>query len=191
VTFDGVAAPVLYAGANQINTVTPSSLSGQTTTHICVTVNGAPANCMDAPVQPANPAIFLAGSAGLVSFAAAVNQDGTINSESNPAPVGSVVSIFATGLGPLTPAPPDGSVIEPPLPSLALDVQVYTGVPQVLFNTIQFSRVNVLYRGPAPFEIEGLTQINIQVPASPFLYLFVNSETLITTLAGVALWVGP
>jgi uncharacterized protein (TIGR03437 family) len=191
VTFDGIPAPLLYVGANQINTVTPSALTGKTITNICVTANQAPASCMDAPVQPASPAIFVTGSSGPFLYAAALNQDGTINSESNPAPVGSVVSIFATGLGGLTPAPPDGSVIEPPLPSMALAVQVDTASAPPYqtkpTDTIYLSAVKVLYCGPAPFEIEGLTQINFQVPASPTIYLFATSRTLV----GVTLWVRP
>ena len=190
-TFDGVPAPLLYAGAAQINTVTPSALSGKETTQICAIVNGVSTNCMDAPVQPANPAVFLADvSQG--NLAAALNQDGTINSQANPAPVGSVVSIFATGLGALIHAIPDGSVTGLPVSPLAAGVEVFTALPQAKpTNTIRFSQVPVLYAGPAPFEIEGLTQINIQVPASPDLYVFVNAKTLITTLTGVSVWVTP
>lgn len=102
-----------------------------------------------------------------------------------------MASIFATGLGALTPAPPDGSVIGFPLPSLAFDVGALTAVPPPFPapGTFSLASVNVLYAGPGPFEIEGLTQINIQVPPSPSLYLLVNSEPVITTLTGVTLWV--
>jgi uncharacterized protein (TIGR03437 family) len=149
---------------------------------------------MDAPVQLANPAIFLGEASGDGSFAAAVNQDGTINSKLNPAPVGSVVSIFATGLGALINAPPDGSVIGLPPPSLAVDVQVLTETSPLIKPPLQFATVKILYAGPAPNEIEGLTQINIEVPASPRLYLFVAPKTsgrVITTTDSVTFWVGP
>jgi uncharacterized protein (TIGR03437 family) len=50
----------------------------------------------------------------------ALNQDGSINSDSNPAKVGSVVSIFATGRGSLLPAPADGAILDAPLPTQTL-----------------------------------------------------------------------
>jgi hypothetical protein len=76
-----------------------------------------------------------------------------------------------------------------------LNFAVFATVPQIYpSNTPQFAAVKISDAGPAPFEIEGLTQINLEVPASPSLYLFVTSETagaaLITTLGGVGLWVG-
>jgi len=123
VTFDGIPSPVFYVSAAQINAVTPRSLDGKTTTRVCLLVNGAVTNCIDAPVQRAAPAIFLNGKT-----AAALNQDGTINSQSNPAPVGSIVSIFATGIGTMTPAPPDGAIVGLPLPVQNLQVRMSTVV---------------------------------------------------------------
>jgi uncharacterized protein (TIGR03437 family) len=49
-------------------------------------------------------------------YAIAFNQDGTPNTSANPAQPGSTVKVFATGLGPLTPALPDGAIVLPPLP---------------------------------------------------------------------------
>jgi len=185
VTFDGVAAPLLYVSATQINAVTPLELSGKTTTHVCAIVSGTSTNCMDAPVQPATPAIFLSGG-----YAAALNQDGTINSQSNPAPAGSVVSIFATGLGAITPAPPDGSVIGSPLPLQDLQMSVLAGRVNPTSNTLVLGNVNVLYAGPAPSEIEGLSQINFQIPQTGgSIYLEVASGTFSsTTSAAVEIW---
>src|ERR1039458_8689466 len=40
VTFDGMGAPLLYAGANQINAIVPFRVAGKTGTQIVVTVNG-------------------------------------------------------------------------------------------------------------------------------------------------------
>ena len=100
-----MAAPLLYVSATQINLVTPRALQGKTTTQVCTTANHAPTNCLGVPVQPVTPEIFL--SSGL--YAAALNEDGTINSAGNPAPVGSIVSVFATGLGAITTLP-DGAI---------------------------------------------------------------------------------
>jgi uncharacterized protein (TIGR03437 family) len=46
-------------------------------------------------VDPAAPQVFRHPDGS----AAAINQDGTVNSQSNPAKAGSFVSIWATGLG--------------------------------------------------------------------------------------------
>jgi uncharacterized protein (TIGR03437 family) len=72
------------------------------------------------------------------------NQDGSINGPDNPASIGQVVSIYATGYGPLN---PDGSA----------PVQVYFGdVP-----------AQVLYSAPVA-GIPGLWLINTMVPAGLF-----------------------
>lgn len=182
VTFDGIAAPLLYVSAGQINAVTPQDLSGKTTSHVCASVNGVPTNCMDAPVQPAAPGIFLSGG-----YAAALNQDGTINSPVNPAPAGSIVSIFATGLGTITPAPPDGSLIGTPLPSQDLQVAMSSvlGVNQQE-NAYVFGGVDVLYAGPAPDEIAGLNQINFRVPQTEGGVLVLVSSA--ATAIGATVW---
>jgi uncharacterized protein (TIGR03437 family) len=187
VTFDSVAAPLFFVSSGQINAVTPRELTGKTTTHICVTVNGMSTNCMDAPVQPATPGIFLSGG-----YAAAVNQDGTINSQTNPAAAGSIVSIFATGLGAITPALPDGSVIGLPLPSQDLQISMLTvlGINQQE-NSYVYGGMNVLYAGPAPYEIEGLSQINFQVPqtgASLFVVVSLPGVVGTTTAGGATIW---
>jgi uncharacterized protein (TIGR03437 family) len=190
VTFDGVLAPLLYVSAGQINAVTPLELEGRKTTHVCASVNGMATNCMDVPVQEATPGIFLSGG-----YAAALNQDGTINSQTNPAPVGSVVSIFATGLGTITPPLPDGSVIGLPLPSQSAQIAMSSllGVND-LENAYVYGGVSVLYAGPAPYEIEGLSQINFQVPQTgATVFIAVSSAGLpgtstATTTIGAPIW---
>lgn len=189
VTFDGVAAPVFYVSSGQINAVTPRGLQGQTTTHVCVVVNNMPTNCIDAPVQPAAPAIFLSAAALQTggSQAAALNQDGTINSQSNPAPAGSIVSIFATGLGTITPVPPDGGVIGLPLPAQDLQVNILELLGVEDFTNLPvWGGVAVLYAGPAPYEIEGLSQVNLRLPAES-RSIYITSGGLLSA-RGVTIW---
>jgi uncharacterized protein (TIGR03437 family) len=161
VTFDGAAAPLVYVSGSQINLVTPGALRGKTTTHVCVTVNNVLNNCLDLPVQPVTPEIFL------FSFlqAAALNQDGTINSATNPAPVGSIVSVFATGLGAIT-ALPDGAVT--PWPASQYSGVQMQATAYLSESTQETVPVNIIYAGPAPLEIEGLAQINFVIPAINF-----------------------
>lgn len=83
-TFDGAPAPLLYASDRQINTIVPFEAAG--VLKVCVRVSGNPTNCMDARIRAASPGIFTLpitpGMQGM--FAAAVNEDGTVNSEGNP-----------------------------------------------------------------------------------------------------------
>jgi uncharacterized protein (TIGR03437 family) len=65
-----------------------------------------------ASVIPASPGIFTLDGSGY-GQAAALNQDGTVNSAGNPAAqgsVGSFCSFFLTGGGAMTAVPADGSI---------------------------------------------------------------------------------
>ena len=89
-----------------------------------------------------------------------MNQDGTVNSLSNPAKLGSVVSIWATGVGlfgPLT----DGLV--------AAAVQDYECC------SVYFSGkfAEVLYAGAAPGSVAGVFRIDFRVPPD----LTIDGET--------------
>jgi uncharacterized protein (TIGR03437 family) len=178
ITFDGVAAPLLYASNSQVNLVAPAALSGKSTTQICAVLNGAVANCLNAAVAAAAPAMFSSGLFNGLMYAAAVNQDSTINSEQNPAPAGSVISLYVTGLGATTPTLPDGSITPVPLASQNLQVTVTYTLNELRTNMPHPLPAQVLYAGPAPLEIEGLGQVNVVAPGGPapvFLQLLVIS----------------
>jgi uncharacterized protein (TIGR03437 family) len=171
VTFDGKPAPLLWVQDAQINAVAPWSLTPGRSTQICVAYGGAPASCVTWPVVQVAPAVFTVDGV----YAAAMNQDGTANSADHPAPVGSVVTVWATGLGPITPAQADGTLVGFPLPgNVVLPVQVQSVQP--LFepchpgvgpfcpppNIINF---DVTYAGPAPYQVAGISQINFRAVA--------------------------
>lgn len=89
---------------------------------------------MSTQVVNAMPGLFTTASG--TGQAAAVNEDGTLNSESNPAARGSIVLIYATGQGN---APS----------SVSLKIGQYIA--------------ELLFAGPAP-GFPGLMQINARVP---------------------------
>jgi uncharacterized protein (TIGR03437 family) len=159
VTFDGTPAPLLWVQDAQINLVAPWSLTPGQNTQVCASYNGANTNCLSLPVVQATPAVFMVDA----RYAAALNQDGTLNSADNPAVPGSIVSVFATGLGPITPSQPDGSLIGLPLPANALTFGVEAiedigpSGPQI---DLPFE---VLYAGPAPTLVAGVSQINFRI----------------------------
>jgi uncharacterized protein (TIGR03437 family) len=94
--------------------------------------------------------------------AAALNQDLTLNSADNPAPVGSIVSLFTTGLGPIAPAQTDGALIGLPLPANVLQPTVQAIGPVVPPGGSTLTNLEVIFAGPAPFLVAGVTQINIR-----------------------------
>lgn len=72
---------------------------------------------------PDHPGLFTRNSVA-IGQAAALNQDGTVNSADNPAALGSVISLFLTGAGAMQPEQQDGEVtgLRPPVPRLPLRV---------------------------------------------------------------------
>jgi len=145
----GVAAPVLYAGPDQINVQVPFE---------------ADAGRVDLTLPSENITIQLPITRSLGIFttdgihAAAVNQDGTVNSTANPAPIGSVVTLYGTGAVWLY-GMADGGI---PSAAAALNqeqngfqvLDLPAGIPQ-----------DILYAGAAPGIIDGVFQMNVSVPA--------------------------
>lgn len=175
VTFDGIPAPLLWVQDAQINLVAPWSLTPAQNTRVCVSYNQANTNCLTLPVATATPAVFMADG----RYAIALNEDGTMNSSSNPAALGSIVTVYATGLGSIHPSQPDGSVIGFPLPTnnLTFGVEaIYTiGIP---FGTEFDKPFEVEYAGPAPGLVAGVSQINFRVASFPSygsIYLYMGT----------------
>jgi len=154
VTFDGEPAPLLWVQDSQINVIAPWSLTPGHATEICVNNNGTKTNCQTWPVWPAGPGVFTIDGV----FAVALNQDGTLNSAQNPAQIGSTVTIFATGLGEVTPPPIDGSLIGSSVPLGVLPVSIagdFPGVPALSWPT------TVTYAGPVQGQVAGLSEVRL------------------------------
>jgi uncharacterized protein (TIGR03437 family) len=154
VSFDGQAAPLIYAQSRQINAVAPVELDGRASTSIRVQYNGIAFGPVVVPVTFAAPELFRLHP-GVSTRAAALNQDGTVNSSTNPAPRGSIVSLYATGFGLTTPGCLTGALNPPSAANLRATVSSWAtppGVPQVL------------YAGGAPTLLCGVEQINLRIP---------------------------
>jgi uncharacterized protein (TIGR03437 family) len=192
VTFDGKPAPLLWVQDTQINLVVPWSVAGPTT-EVCATYNNVQTNCLTWPVAEASPAVFTVDG----YYAAALNQDGTLNSATSPAPAHSIVSIFATGLGPIGPPQADGSLVGLPLPVNTLPVQVATYFcPSILGSwppncELTLTVSNAIYAGPAPFLIAGASQINFNsddiAPGGGYLAVETPSGTVSSIYFGIHL----
>ncbi len=173
VLFDGVPAPVLYAGVNQVNAIVPYSVAGKSTVQMQVESEGRQASAFTLAVRSAAPGLFTLSGAG-TGQAAAVNQNGTINGPANPIAAGSIISLYATGEGQTNPPGVTGQLVTNlnalPRPLQDVSVQIQ-GIP-----------ARILYAGSAPFAA-GLMQINIVVPTNVLLGDNVPVELVVGTFA--------
>lgn len=173
VAFPGVTAsgaPLFYVSPTQITFQVPwefqSSASKQT--QLTVTLNGhAVAGVLLSTLPAVAPGVFELNpqhqTAALDASSKPVGPD-------NPAHAGSVVSIYATGLGPVNVAQADG------VPAPADQLVYTTGEPTV---TIGGAQAQVLFSGLVP-GTTGLYQINVAVPNVP-----AGEQALTVTMSNV------
>jgi trimeric autotransporter adhesin len=129
VTFNGIAAPLLYVSPGQINAIVPFALAGQTSVQVVVQRFNQVSATVTLSLQDTSPAIFTAAQNG--SGQGAILQQGsdgqfTFNSSDNPAPKGAALEIFATGAGVWTP-PAQSDVYLSPEPFTTQPVTVMIG----------------------------------------------------------------
>jgi uncharacterized protein (TIGR03437 family) len=140
VLFGSVPAPLLYVSQNQVNAIVPFGIAVGSTVTVTINNNGAVSGSAWLGVVAATPGVFTTqDTSQFYPVAAALNQDGVVNSATNPAAAGSITTIFATGLGAMTAQPVDGVLLpETGLPSLVNSV--------LLGSDTQF--LEILYAGP-------------------------------------------
>jgi uncharacterized protein (TIGR03437 family) len=153
VTIDvnGVASPLLYVGGEQINFQVPFRIAGGAQANI--NFASALSHLSDSrtvPIAASNPTAFLNTATSSPALATctmessaslngllplALNPDGSVNTCLNPAPAGSIVTLFLNGLG-------------------------VTSRPVVTANGMIVVSVSAL-----PDAISGIWRVNIQIPA--------------------------
>jgi uncharacterized protein (TIGR03437 family) len=160
VLFDGVEATLLFVSEGQINAIVPCGVAGKQSVRVQVEFGGAWSNVVSLPVLTAAPSLFTvaasgAGPGAILNFDLANGY--SLNTAANAAARGATVLLFATGMGPTNPACSDGTIVPLtgpfPRPTLAVTVEI-GGRPA----TVQFA-------GGAPGLVNGLTQLNVVVPA--------------------------
>lgn len=160
VLFNTTSAPVLAVTPTEVLVRVPVSLAGVQSVQIAIDNQGLQIAQITAAVAIAAPALF----AGANGQASAVNEDGTLNSPSNPAARGSIVTLFGTGEG-------------------------VTGLPFSV--SIGGYEATILYAGPAG-SYPGMFQINAQLPTgyfSPGTWPVVVDAGTFSTQPGVTLTV--
>ncbi len=153
VLFDGVAAPLIYSYATQVSAVVPYSVKSKTYTEVQIEYQGRLTKKLVLPVAPSMPGLFTLDSSGR-GPAAAINEDGKLNTSANPAARGSIVVFWGTGEGETTPAGVDGLPATTSYPKPVLNVSA----------TVDGLPAKVEYLGAAPYFVAGVFQMNIRIP---------------------------
>lgn len=144
VSFGSTPSPLLYVSSTQINFAVPGSITSSAAMDMKVTVNGVSSAARAIPLtfqtmslfQAAPPATF--NESGFPAQALVLNADGSLNSAQNPAPFGSVISVFLNGVS------PSPAIVSEPL-------QLSTNFGWTVTNIAQAN----------PF----VTQVSLQVPS--------------------------
>jgi uncharacterized protein (TIGR03437 family) len=152
-SFDGTPAPLLYVSTDQINAIAPYSLAGRISTRVRVEKGANWSLPIDLRVVEAAPGIFTVSGTGRGQVSA-VNADLSANSTANPAPKGSVITVFGTGEGQTDPGGQDGRVIATDIRRPVLPVTA----------KVNGKEAEVVYAGSAPAQVSGMFQVNLRIP---------------------------
>jgi len=170
VTVDGVVTPLYYVGApippahpsGQINFVVPMGARtvGNADVEVVRVSTGQVLGATLVPMAQASPGLLICQNpTGTYRGVCVINQDNTINGPSNPAPRGTVISIYATGQGYVPNAPPDGSAPGAVPSPAALTVLINA----VDVNGYGEAGQHIEYSGLQP-QFPSLWQINVLIP---------------------------
>ncbi len=163
ILFNGEPAPLIYVSDGQSSAIVPYDLAGKTSVRVQVEYNGVQSSAVVVPVLSARLGVFTLGENG-AGQAAIINEDGTVNSPSNPAAPGSTVSIYGTGGGLTTPPGADNQTTGPNLIPITASTYVALESDGTDCDEPYFPAA-VTYYGGAPESVPGLVQINAQLPA--------------------------
>ncbi len=173
VLINGTPSALFYVSPGQINVPLPLSLPSGGTVDLQVVrqSTGQIYGGAEIALATASPGLFTSGGTG-TGAVAALNQDNSVNSVTNPVPRGQVVQLFGTGQGAVQNAPADGTASAGLAPT--------TNTPQVLIGSTFVPAANVQYSGLAP-DLVGVWQINVLVPENAItgsdvpIQVFMNS----------------
>ena len=170
VTFDNQPAPLLYVSSTQINVQVPFEVSTRASTVMQLTFNGTVLSTRMFAVVPENPSLFVASTInvssgficnqinevyyGNILMALALNEDGTLNSCTNPAKAGSLVSLFVNGVGTSAQNRATGMLN-------GINPGFVTGTAEVLVGNYSAEVDSINNQAGA---ISGIAQLNVRIP---------------------------
>ena len=139
VLFDGIAAPLLSVKSDKV---------------VCIVPGGFFSDMQLISSMGKANSVRLLREATAISVTAVLNSDGTLNSPQRPATPGSIVTLFAIGMGQTQPPMRDGAIN-------GIESRQYSGVLDIGVNKVQ---AKVVYQGAAPNQVSAVNQINFVVP---------------------------
>jgi uncharacterized protein (TIGR03437 family) len=150
------AVPLFFVAPGQINFQVPSTISdsGNVEVQVVQPSKDQILGAATVSVELASPGMFTNDGSGGGQIAA-LNQDNTRNSSSNPAQKNQVVQLFGTGPGLVPNSPADGTLVSGLVPTELK--------PQVWMEASYVPAENVEYSGLAP-GLVGVWQINVRIP---------------------------
>jgi len=161
VTFNGVAAPLLFVSTGQINAQLPWNVLSSGTTgsaNVVVTRNNQPSAAQTLQVGPFSPGVF-----AINNIAVAINPDGSIAAPAGaipgvttrPAKIGDPngLIIYCTGLGAVDNPVANGAASSDKL-------RTATTIPTVMIGG---KAATVIFAGLSP-QFVGVNQINVSIP---------------------------
>lgn len=151
VRINGIPAPLLFVSPEQINLQVPFEISG-TVARIVVSNLGGVSEEVSVPVALVQPGVFFDGGTGLGSIVYALDGQSPWN---RPAEAGEFISIYASGLGPVSPRTETGEAALGFL--LSINERPVTAL-------LDGRRLDAQFAGLAP-GFAGLWQVNVQLPA--------------------------
>jgi uncharacterized protein (TIGR03437 family) len=165
--FDEVATPILSLSDKEAVVAVPYALAGRSRTSLTLEVGGRRTAPHALTVVQSAPGVFTANGSGSGAAAAGVGRDGGPVAGPASASRGGTLVVFATGLGVLSPAAPDGTVMGAIPSSSNAAVRALIGGREA----------TVLSAATAAGLVSGVLRIEVRVPeaapagASPLLLL--------------------
>lgn len=167
IEFGGVAAPLLFVRADQINAQVPYEIAGRDNVSVTVSRNGLASQPVSVSVAASAPQIFTVldgGNRGVV-----FNQDGSLNSPDNPIARGQIIVFYVSGEGVTNPAL---------LTGMLAPLQSATAAPALPVSVeIGGAPAEILYAGIPP-GLAGVMQVNARLSttaiAGPDVFLVIR-----------------
>jgi uncharacterized protein (TIGR03437 family) len=158
VLVEDVPVPLFFVSPGQINFTLPNGAAVSGTTLVCARnpATGQIFGFMDLGLKPTSPGLFTVGPSGSGAVAA-LNQDNSVHTPTNPIAPTEVLQLFGTGAGKVPGAPPEGTLTPSeiiPTPSL----------PRVSIGGRFVPDDHVLFSGMAPGLLAGVWQVNVRIP---------------------------
>jgi len=154
ILFNNVPAPMVYTSSGQLSAIVPYAVAGNATVRVQAEYNLVKSAAVSVPVVATVPGVFT-NNAAHTGAGMILNHDGSLNSPSKPAAVGSTIVMFGTGEGQTAPQGIDGLIATGTSPKPTARVSV----------TIGGVSAKVKDAGAVPHEVAGVFQIKAEIPA--------------------------